>query len=582
MTNLTKKYWLGGVAFAAGLLAIATASAAVPNYATCQPDAIYPGTGSAADNSDPVCYAVALEPARDESYQPVGDQRLYDVVPLLSVGDSVPHTEKPGAQYQMVGIPDGLGAAPISEFGRGRGEDDDDDRDNGHGNDDGVYVFMNHEFTSSVTSQPELGPGAVPYRGSFVSRWELDEDGNVLEGDRAYDTVFNENVLVGPADAAATRPFSRFCSGFLSVDEGLDRPIYFTNEEESNIAATFDGKGGVSVAIFDDELHTLPKLGHFAKENTVVQPDTGRRTVIITLEDGPQTPNSQLYMYVGTKDRGQNASVLRRNGLDNGTLYFFAATGDETTFQAGTISGTWEPVPNAENLTDAQIEAYVQANGSFDFIRLEDGAFNENDNDLFHFVTTGDGTGNRLGRLYTLKLNSSNPTGSAQLHVEYNGDQVDAAGLDAAFAPDNIDVSGDYLMINEDGTGNSRPEYDPGTPARSRDASIWRIPLRKGGDWKERVKVDDRVRVAELDDPGRDGVEVGPGIWETSGIIDTSDLFGDDTWLFDVQAHNPTSPPDRATQVEDGQLLLMFPVDEDDDDDEEEEDEDDDGNEGDD
>ena len=69
------------------------------------------------------------------------------------------------------------------------------------------------------------------------------------------------------------------------------------------------------------------------------------------------------------------------------------------------------------------------------------------------------------------------------------------------------------------------------------------------------------TRVAELDPPGRDGVPVGPGVWETSGIIDTSAVFGADTWLADVQAHPPTAPPAGPTvTVEDGQLFLLRPT----------------------
>ena len=49
---------------------------------------------------------------------------------------------------------------------------------------------------------------------------------------------------------------------------------------------------------------------------------------------------------------------------------------------------------------------------------------------------------------------------------------------------------------------------------------------------------------------------VGPGVWETSGIIDTAGLFGAGTWLFDVQAHSPTPAP-KPNTVEDGQLLLL-------------------------
>jgi hypothetical protein len=62
--------------------------------------------------------------------------------------------------------------------------------------------------------------------------------------------------------------------------------------------------------------------------------------------------------------------------------------------------------------------------------------------------------------------------------------------------------------------------------------------------------------VAEVNPPGRDGIPVLPGVWETSGIIDASGSFGGDGWLLDVQAHDPTIPPTETT-VEDGQLVLM-------------------------
>jgi hypothetical protein len=102
-------------------------------------------------------------------------------------------------------------------------------------------------------------------------------------------------------------------------------------------------------------------------------------------------------------------------------------------------------------------------------------------------------------------------------------------------------------MINEDGTAESRQimdEYD-------RDGSIWRFDLDRHG-----VDASSAERIAELDPPGRDGIPVGPGVWETSGIIDGESLFGEGTWLFDVQAHPPTTPPAPNT-VEDGQLLLL-------------------------
>jgi len=232
--------------------------------------------------------------ATDGKYAvPIGSD--YETIALLSVGDQVPETSNPAKRFQMVGIPDGLGAYESRH--------------------DTVTIYMNHELGSAVLSEPVIGDPLN--RGAFVSKIVVDEDGTVLSGERAYDTVYNESTLVGPAPEVgnATRGFARFCSGFLAgFEQGFDRPIYFTNEEVGG-ADSFDGLGGLSVAIFDNELHTLPKLGRFAKENTVVQPGAGHRTVAVSLEDGPAAldaavENSQLYLYVGTKDRRRGASVL--------------------------------------------------------------------------------------------------------------------------------------------------------------------------------------------------------------------------------------------------------------------------------
>jgi hypothetical protein len=53
-------------------------------------------------------------------------------------------------------------------------------------------------------------------------------------------------------------------------------------------------------------------------------------------------------------------------------------------------------------------------------------------------------------------------------------------------------------------------------------------------------------------------VAVGPGVWETSGII-SAPFLGEDVWIFDVQAHSPTGAPLGGT-VEDGQLLVLRPT----------------------
>jgi Alkaline phosphatase PhoX len=471
----------------------------------------------------------------------VGIADGYQTKRLISAGDTVPETSSPGKQYQMVGIPDGLGA---------------------HSNPDGTKtIFMNHELTSSTVSEPTIGDPLN--RGALVSKLIVDAEGNVLSGERAYDSVFNENEFVGPAAAVgnSTRPFSRFCSGHLGGPaDGLDRWIYFTNEEEGTPANSFDGKGGLTVAITDNTLYTLPKLGRFAWENSILQPNHGTQTVIMSMEDGPAAldagvENSQVYMYVGKKDRSSGAGVLRRNGLDNGELYVLVpsdpSNSSEAAFASGSIEVEWALIPDADELDEAQLEAASDAVGAIRFGRPEDGAFNKRDRDEYFFVTTGEASGgaNTLGRLYSLRLHPGNVTKGGTLSVVYNADTVIAAGGDIAISPDNIDVSENYLMINEDGTASSRTVMG----SKGRDGSIWRFDIVHG---KVGVDASSAVRVAELDPPGRDGVPVGPGIWETSGIIDASTLFGEEAWLFDVQAHSPTTAPAPNT-VEDGQLLLM-------------------------
>ena len=125
----------------------------------------------------------------------------------------------------------------------------------------------------------------------------------------------------------------------------------------------------------------------------------------------------------------------------------------------------------------------------------------------------------------------------------YNAAEIIAAGGDIALSPDNVGASSDYLMINEDGTAQSRPVM----AAAGRNGNIWRLNFRTG-------EVDNVVEMYSI---GRDGIVTGPGVWETTGIIPTKAMFGADSWLFNVQAHGPSRAPALNT-VEDGQLMLML------------------------
>jgi Bacterial protein of unknown function (DUF839) len=468
-------------------------------------------------------YAVAVSPD-------------YTVQPLISVGERVPNTSNPSKEFQMIGIPDGLGAT------KGKGNT--------------TLLYMNHELSSTVLSEPNVG-GPLN-RGAFISEWTLDPNGCVISGQRAYNTVVDEEfgVTLPAAEVGNSgRPFGRFCSGSLSFREaGFDRPIYLTGEESGG-SGTFDGRGGLGVAVFDGKLHTLVKMGRFSWENTLARPDAGEYTVVMGMEDGPATLDNQLYMYVGKKSRDRGASVLSRNGLDTGKLYTFVCdtpgqTG-ENTFTSGSITGHWVELPDQTNVSETNLEAQSDAAGAFTFVRIEDGAWSKTDKNTFYFVTTGSGAANVLGRSYQVKFDRTNILGMTTIEMLYNADTVSAAGGDIGFAPDNMEASRNFLMIQEDGTSQSRPQY----ASRAREGSIWRHSIADGFAAK---------RVVELNPPGTVAVAgslppaVLPGVWETSGIIDASPFFGQDSWLFVVQAHSPSIAP-VPNSIEDGQLLIMRP-----------------------
>src|SRR5205807_4931349 len=86
----------------------------------------------------------------------------YVLVPLLSVGDRVPHTSDSTKQFQMIGVPDGLGAYKA-----------------GGGN---SVLYMNHELAGANQSEPVIGEPL--HRGAFVSKITLNAAGEVLSGER--------------------------------------------------------------------------------------------------------------------------------------------------------------------------------------------------------------------------------------------------------------------------------------------------------------------------------------------------------------------------------------------------------------
>jgi len=116
---------------------------------------------------------------------------------------------------------------------------------------------------------------------------------------------------------------------------------------------------------------------------------------------------------------------------------------------------------------------------------------------------------------------------------------LDASEGDDIFRPSSIDTDDQCVMIQE--YPGSRGIH----PSR-----IMRYDLRAR-------RLEPVAECAERDTRGRPAPHGVGGEWETSGITNVSDLFGEDTWLFTVQAHTIEIPQDRRRYGEGGQLLLL-------------------------
>ena len=338
------------------------------------------------------------------------------------------------------------------------------------------------------------------------------------------------NDTTGEYGIVTNGRFNRLCSAFLAGPPvGLTTWAFMTGEE-TNANNTLDGvAGGQSFAVINGTAHALPRLGRFAKENQIVLRETGIKTVIVALDDsGP----SQIYVYVGQKTH-LPLGPLSRNGLDNGSLYVLKVA--ELASENDLVKGESAPFDLIEvdwSQDEPALRAEAAAVGALNFVRIEDGCQDLNDEDVFYFCTTGGpGTGNTNGRLIKLDFNNvRNPKNGGTIEVLLDGSE-------GMVSPDNMDInSHGQLLIQED------PTYT----LVGRDSSVWLYNVNDAG-LSRVVEVDTEV-AQSLDPPYT------LGRWETSGVIDASGILGEGWWLLDVQAAFNLADPEL---VRGGQILAV-------------------------
>jgi hypothetical protein len=415
--------------------------------------------------------------------------------PIITANDTLP------SGYIFQRIPDGLGIY-----------------DNGNGT---VDVFVNHELEKEVEGEY-----------AKVSNIRLNQN-NV--------SIIDANLIINGSEG-----YERLCSAYLVEGYGFEHPIFFTNEEVND---------GLVLAIdaINGTVTEMPWMGEFSHENTIHVPyfsNNIHKTVVLSFEDGDAT-ESEVYMYVSNspEDLLSGKGQLYVFGAENQTAY---NTWDDIHFSNKTVSGNFIPLKwnhSIQNPTDLDNEAI--AAGGFQFIRAEDGAFDKRDGSetILYMAETGsdidendqpipvgsNGQNWTKGRIYKFTFTDPKDPTKASFEVIMDGNNPIASGYNVITNPDNVDTSQNSLMIQEDRIVPNRQNvtypYDV-----TQNAKIIRMDLANGN-------LETIAYVNQTED-----VSAQYGDWESSGILDVSKIFGQGSWLLDVQAHS---------LGEGGQLIMM-------------------------
>jgi len=473
----------------------------------------------------------------------------WESISIITTGDAATDN-----LYQMVGVPDGLGAIA------GRYDEDDQTyvADKAF-----MTVFMNHELLA--TEGIVRAHGKI---GAFVSQWSIQL--NTLQVKVGQDLIQNTLVWNPTTQGWDVNPqvLARLCSADLpaptafynpATGKGFDGVIFMDGEENGNAGRAW---GHVASGPLKGASYELPLLGRTSFENTLANPGTGDKTVVIGLNDS--TPG-QLYAYIGTKQ--DTGNPVQRAGLANGNLYGIKVTNGGANYangavnmeNKGAINGrfTLVAIPTSPSFIQngAQLQTNSNSAGVSRFARPEDGSWDPNNPRLFYFVTTGanipndppaTGSTGQSARLYRLTFDDiNNPTAGGAIELI-----VDRAAI-AAYPSPGIGNVALFDNITVDDDGNVIVLEDPGGNAYV--AKIWKVnPSTKTA-----------IEIA-TSDPDRFGLPIPPFTTdeESSGVIEITDIVSNANWfeqgrryyLADMQAHYPNG----TELVEGGQLYMLI------------------------
>lgn len=385
----------------------------------------------------------------------------------------------------------------------------------------GYVMVTNHENTYAV-SRVYLDKKLNPVKGEYI----VDTDGGMF----------------------------RLCSASLATPEehGFPRNIFLTTGE-SNVNAMTHAIDPLAAADAKNQSRVKPALGKFSGENAVPLPKTAYpgKTVIILGEDAS---NGQVYLYVSDVP----------GDLDNGKFYALTRKDKNQIETAITKGNTYDvefvEVPNAKNLTGAEIENLNSSLRSIQFARVEDLDYRKgggaNGRELYFVATGVSGSPDKTywGRMYRLKLDANSPL-TGKLDVVADG--ADKPGSDI-INPDNLCATENYVYIQEDG--------DSFFPGATHNSWIWQYNIATG------VK----KPFMEMKNKDFGGTKYNPtsdmrfGLWEHGAMVDISDIIGvsgaftinihPHTWVEGDKFLNPSKANSVQAYKAGGQTLIITNV----------------------
>ena len=504
-------------------------------------------------------------------------------------------------RYQPVGSMDGLGASVW------------DDRT--------VRVFVNHELRRQA-GYPYRVRNETLLTGSRVSYFDIDRTTRrVVNSGMAFDRVYDRQGLI-VTRARQINQANELMSGLSSLCSaqlvkgghyGFVDTIFFTHEEVPDPIAHPHGGSLWALDVASKSLHAVPTAGRMAWENTTALNIGGDRIALLIGDDtAPQSEDPQafgrvatvdtppshivaapLWLYIGRKNASlfeirqtlpptlsaQSNDFLNRNGLLVGALYYFVAANGTTTIDdfhgtgAG-LSGKWMKIVILDSAKADQpgydewgykdgftLRREAKAGGAFQFSRPEDVSTHPFIGTRAVFSSTGhDGVFRQdaWGTIYQVDLNFDGMT--ATLTILYDGDDAGGGqvrGPDFGLRnPDNLDWADDgFIYVQEDNAKMMQPLFGSQS---GEEASIWRLDPQNGT--IQRVAQMDRS--VSLPNRMTDSRPDMIGAWESSGIIDVTELFetqaGERLLLSTIQAHSVRDGLiTQANLVEGGQLVFL-------------------------